>query len=436
MIFGSVLTDWLWLQGAWEEANNDCAPEETWTCQQTQKNAGGATDDVICECDGAGAAPAGCAVPSPPVAHGPQPGGHAVWTSANSPVVATGHVNVAQLLAVEPGVRGLFAGGSGLTVNGALLAEGRPEASIEFGSHQESADCAPWSGVTVATGSRGALLRHVWLVGATTALTVAGDAPVVVERCAFDDWQTAAVQYASAGALTIRQTSFGLSSSFGALAAITPTVVTGTGAAAAVVIEHCVFAGRFADADSTITPGPTIRSNMFQNDDTAACALQAPGPKINEIVASQDRFITDRSGQFEDYIELFNPSDSELDLTGYTLLGDDNGSGCDDPLLLTGLKIAARGFLIVWADDDRYQGLNHAPFKLAKHGETIRLYDGTGTEVETVTYPALEDNQAYGRSGDGCGAWAVLDGASPALSLGQYVSRDIPGDSLQQIRCS
>jgi hypothetical protein len=100
-------------------------------------------------------------------------------------------------------------------------------------------------------------------------------------------------------------------------------------------------------------------------------------------------------------------------LTGYTLLGDDNGSGCDDPLLLPGLKIAARGFLIVWADDDRYQGLNHAPFKLAKHGETIRLYDGTRTEVETVTYPALEDKQAYGRSGDGCGAWAVLDGASP-----------------------
>ena len=43
--------------------------------------------------------------------------------------------------------------------------------------------------------SSGALLRHVWLTGATTALTVQGaglngdrSPHVVVEQCAFDDW--------------------------------------------------------------------------------------------------------------------------------------------------------------------------------------------------------------------------------------------------------
>ena len=320
-------------------------------------------------------------------------------------------------------------------MNGALLAEGRPEASIEFGSHQESADCAPWSGVAIAAGSRGALLRHVWLVGASTALTVTGNAVVVVEKCAFDDWQTAAVVYNSPGALTIRQSSFGLSSSFGPLPAITPTVVVGAGAAAAVVIEHCVFAGRFADAGSTNTPGPTIRASTFQYDATTACAAEgAPSLsrlKINEIVASQTRLVTDRRGYFEDYIELFNPSDSELDLTGYTLVADDNRNSCEDPLPLVGLKIAARGFLLVWADDDGYQGLNHAPFKLAKHGGTIRLYDGTGTEVETVPYPVLEDNQAYGRAGDGCGAWAVLEAASP----GRANAALLPSGETSRVAC-
>lgn len=40
--------------GAWEEVDNNCAEEESWTCEQTEKRAGGATDDVICECDGDG----------------------------------------------------------------------------------------------------------------------------------------------------------------------------------------------------------------------------------------------------------------------------------------------------------------------------------------------------------------------------------------------
>ena len=64
--------------GAWEELDNGCAPEDAWTCQQTQKRGGGATDDVICECDGDGStlteacppppAPPPVAPPRPPAA--------------------------------------------------------------------------------------------------------------------------------------------------------------------------------------------------------------------------------------------------------------------------------------------------------------------------------------------------------------------------------
>jgi hypothetical protein len=238
----------------------------------------------------------------------------AVWPSEDSPILASGDVAVEQLLAVEAGLRVLFAAGASLTVTGALLAEGRPDASIEFGSQQNTLACAPWLGVKIMEGSRGALLRYVWLVGATIALTVVGAAPVVVEKCAFDDWETAAVQYDAAVALTIRQTTFGLSSdsASGVPTAPSPAVVTGTGATAAIIIEHCVFGGRFADAPAAaISPGPTIRANTFQYDAVTACAASA-GLTINEIVAGQTRLITDRRGDFEDYIELFNPSDSEL----------------------------------------------------------------------------------------------------------------------------
>lgn len=96
--------------GAWEERDNDCVQEEVWSCQQTEKRGGGTTDDVICECDGAttlahcAAAPPAPA-PSPPRTPAAGTGASAVWTTADSPIIARGQVNVAQLLAVEPGVR-------------------------------------------------------------------------------------------------------------------------------------------------------------------------------------------------------------------------------------------------------------------------------------------------------------------------------------------
>jgi hypothetical protein len=52
--------------GAWEEVDDNCAEEDSWTCQQSEKRGGGTTDDVICECDGDGSTlMAPCPTPAP-----------------------------------------------------------------------------------------------------------------------------------------------------------------------------------------------------------------------------------------------------------------------------------------------------------------------------------------------------------------------------------
>lgn len=51
----------------------------------------------------------------------------------------------------------------------------------------------------------------------------------------------------------------------------------------------------------------------------------------------------------------FNPSDVTVSLAGYTVVADDRCDDDGDPEQYLSLKgeIQARGYLLIWADDDR-----------------------------------------------------------------------------------
>lgn len=185
-----------------------------------------------------------------------------------------------------------------IRVSGTLLAAGQPDASIELGSLLDSAECQRWGGVVVVPSSRGVLLQYVWLTGATTALTVnrpgsgVGDSPVVVDKCAFDDWQESAVVYQGTDSVIIRQSTFGLGQGGGQAAIMRSSVVVGNGGDGA-VIEHCVFNGFRGDVEGTQQPNiatvvidqgqPVLRSNTFLRDATT-CNDGSLALRINEIV--------------------------------------------------------------------------------------------------------------------------------------------------------
>lgn len=69
---------------------------------------------------------------------------------------------------------------------------------------------------------------------------------------------------------------------------------------------------------------------------------------INEIMSSNSSVIADEEGDFPDWIEIYNPTDSEINLNNYSLSDD-----------LTSLKkwiftdriIQPKDFLIVFASD-------------------------------------------------------------------------------------
>ena len=120
---------------------------------------------------------------------------------------------------------------------------------------------------------------------------------------------------------------------------------------------------------------------------------------INELMAANKTTVADPQGEYDDWIELRNLTDQEVDLTGRYLT--------DEPInprkwaFPDDTKIAARGYLLVWADENgsATPGL-HANFKLATSGEQLFLIDtdaNLNAVLDSVTFEAQKDDLSYGR---------------------------------------
>ena len=83
---------------------------------------------------------------------------------------------------------------------------------------------------------------------------------------------------------------------------------------------------------------------------------------INEFMADNDNVVPDPSGEYDDWIELYNNSTRTISLNGY-FLSDESGDLTQWAFPDT--SIGSNEYLIVWADDDEGQPGLHANFKLS-----------------------------------------------------------------------
>ena len=144
--------------------------------------------------------------------------------------------------------------------------------------------------------------------------------------------------------------------------------------------------------------------------DTITVTNTGPGAPlpvvINEWMAANTGpgGITDPAdGQFQDWIELYNPNASPVDLGGFTLTDDlASPSKWSIP---PGTSIAPRGFLLVWADNEIEQNLPgsnlHAAFQLNATGESIGLYNSVGTAQHTLHFGPQTPGVSAGLFADG-----------------------------------
>ncbi|MEY4691727.1 MAG: hypothetical protein RIT19_2052 [Verrucomicrobiota bacterium] len=111
-------------------------------------------------------------------------------------------------------------------------------------------------------------------------------------------------------------------------------------------------------------------------------------PYLSEFMASNTRTLKDETGQFVDWIEVFNPSDAPLDLRGWSLTDD---AGDLTKWRFPATNLAAGGFLVVFASgaDRRTPGSRlHTNFQLSAGGEYLALVRPDGTNIASEFKPA------------------------------------------------
>ncbi|MBK8000334.1 MAG: lamin tail domain-containing protein [Verrucomicrobia bacterium] len=201
----------------------------------------------------------------------------------------------------------------------------------------------------------------------------------------------------------------------------TGSVVLSKGATLASIVDYLNYSipvvgrtyGSYPDGSvsgrrsfSVVTPGAT------NNPAAAPVAV-----KINEWMADNVLTLADPAdADFEDWFELYNPETNAVNLTGYFLA--DSATNATQWAIPAGTTIPAKGYLLVWADNEATQNSAsradiHAAFSLAKGGEAIALFAPDGTLIDVVTFGPQTTDVSEGRFVDGAQSIYAMTNATP-----------------------
>lgn len=141
------------------------------------------------------------------------------------------------------------------------------------------------------------------------------------------------------------------------------------------------------------------------------CFAQESGFRINEFQASNRSTITDEDGVYSDWIELYNPSSTAINLAGWSLTDD---ASMPNKWVFPEMTLGAGGYVLVFAsgNDRRLPGSNlHVSFKLSASGEFLGLYDPEGKPATIFNpFPEQDTDASYGYLN---GAWLAFRSPSP-----------------------
>lgn len=136
---------------------------------------------------------------------------------------------------------------------------------------------------------------------------------------------------------------------------------------------------------------------------------------INEYMASNGSTNQDAFGVYDDWIELYNTTDSVVDLKDFHLSDDaDNITRWQIP---ESLVIPPGEHQLVWAsgrDTKDDEGYLHANFRISRTGEPLFLVAPDGnTIIDKVASRHVPRDHSFGRKNDGGGEWVYFKNPTP-----------------------
>lgn len=161
------------------------------------------------------------------------------------------------------------------------------------------------------------------------------------------------------------------------------------------------WTGDVNSTDREISLSPNNGMNI-----TAVFEPLAQSVTLNELLASNSNSMADEAGEFDDWIELYNTTNTEVDLSGYALSNDHQN--LQKWTFPEGTSIGANGYLIVWADNDITQAALHASFKLKKSGASIYFSNAEGTIIDETSFTTQISDSSWGRLENGTGPFIQM----------------------------
>lgn len=122
---------------------------------------------------------------------------------------------------------------------------------------------------------------------------------------------------------------------------------------------------------------------------------------INELMSDNVSSVQDPSGEYDDWVELYNNSNEPVNLSGYFLSDKENQLNLWQ--FPDGTIIEEFGYLILWCDGDLTQPGLHTNFGLSKDGESLFLTTPDLLIANEVTFDASDPDMAYARVPNGIG---------------------------------
>ena len=178
------------------------------------------------------------------------------------------------------------------------------------------------------------------------------------------------------------------------------------------IVDHVEYSGvatneSYADDENgnfTATPWQTPGfANTVDGYEKYAETLKTPsGLIINEVMVGNEKYCAHNGGRYYDWIELYNASDADIDLSEYTLSKELSDLGA---FTLPQRTLRPGEYALVMCSGDETLSTSsyiHANFKIDNDGEELFL-SKNDTVVDSVYFSNIRAGYSFGRSSLGNG---------------------------------
>lgn len=133
---------------------------------------------------------------------------------------------------------------------------------------------------------------------------------------------------------------------------------------------------------------------------------------INEVMALNESALMDNSGNYPDWIELYNGHEYDINLEGYSISDDSQHL---NKWVFPDVTIKSHAYLLLFASGNSSFSVEelHLNFKISSSGEALFLSNGAGIIIDQSPDQGLKANEVLLRIPDGSNNWVTSTFYSP-----------------------